>query len=233
MENGNGGRQFGSEASLVALSSDDNLCQVAAELIAEYTVRALRRTVPPTVPGIVFLSGGQSEEEATVNLNAMNKLKVLKFAARPLQVQLRLHPREARDLAVASSPEQQPCLLHLLPSLSVSSSGSSPSKFLPQAFRVRSHSSDSPTDPSPSPSRENPDEQILHFLAVVGENLCIPPVHRRASPKPPSDHHRALPIRLRPNSKHQQLLFYGRANLRQIKASLKIYLYQLNHCHYL
>ncbi|KAK4778889.1 hypothetical protein SAY86_006417 [Trapa natans] len=154
MENGNGGRQFGSEASLVALSSDDNLCQVAAELIAEYTVRALRRTVPPTVPGIVFLSGGQSEEEATVNLNAMNKLKVLKFAARRLQVQLRRHPREARDLAVASSPEQQPCLLHLLPSLSVSSSGSSPSKFLPQAFRVRSHSSDSPTDPSPSPSRE-------------------------------------------------------------------------------
>jgi len=34
--------------------------------------------VPPAVPGIVFLSGGQSEEEATVNLNAMNKLEVLK-----------------------------------------------------------------------------------------------------------------------------------------------------------
>lgn len=52
--------------------------QVAAEVIAEYTVTALRRTVPPAVPGIVFLSGGQSEEEATVNLNAMNKLEVLK-----------------------------------------------------------------------------------------------------------------------------------------------------------
>lgn len=39
---------------------------------------ALRRTVPPAVPGIVFLSGGQSEEEATVNLNAMNKLEVVK-----------------------------------------------------------------------------------------------------------------------------------------------------------
>ncbi|EPS69505.1 fructose-bisphosphate aldolase [Genlisea aurea] len=52
--------------------------KVAAEVIAEHTVRALRRTVPPAVPGIVFLSGGQSEEEATVNLDAMNKLEALK-----------------------------------------------------------------------------------------------------------------------------------------------------------
>jgi fructose-bisphosphate aldolase, class I len=52
--------------------------QVGAEVIAEYTVAALRRTVPPAVPGVVFLSGGQSEEEATQNLNAMNKLEVLK-----------------------------------------------------------------------------------------------------------------------------------------------------------
>lgn len=36
------------------------------------TVTALRRTVPPAVPGVTFLSGGQSEEEATINLNAMN-----------------------------------------------------------------------------------------------------------------------------------------------------------------
>jgi fructose-bisphosphate aldolase class I len=47
-------------------------------VIAEYTVQTLRRTVPAAVPGIVFLSGGQSEEEATLNLNAMNKLEVLK-----------------------------------------------------------------------------------------------------------------------------------------------------------
>jgi len=38
------------------------------------TVTALKRTVPSAVPGINFLSGGQSEEEATMNLNAMNKL---------------------------------------------------------------------------------------------------------------------------------------------------------------
>ncbi|KAK4750059.1 hypothetical protein SAY87_027508 [Trapa incisa] len=49
--------------------------KVPHEVIAEYTVRALQRTVPAAVPAIVFLSGGQSEEEATLNLNAMNKLK--------------------------------------------------------------------------------------------------------------------------------------------------------------
>jgi len=41
---------------------------------ARATVNALRRTVPAAVPAIVFLSGGQSEEEATRNLNAINSL---------------------------------------------------------------------------------------------------------------------------------------------------------------
>uniref|UniRef100_A0A8D0ER55 Fructose-bisphosphate aldolase n=1 Tax=Strix occidentalis caurina TaxID=311401 RepID=A0A8D0ER55_STROC len=43
------------------------------EEIAMATVTALRRTVPPAVPGITFLSGGQSEEEASLNLNAINR----------------------------------------------------------------------------------------------------------------------------------------------------------------
>jgi len=38
------------------------------------TVTALRRTVPCAVPGVTFLSGGQSEEEATMNLDAINRL---------------------------------------------------------------------------------------------------------------------------------------------------------------
>ncbi|XP_064180693.1 aldolase a, fructose-bisphosphate, b [Anguilla rostrata] len=46
--------------------------------IAMATVCALRRTVPPAVPGIAFLSGGQSEEEATINLNAMNMCPLYK-----------------------------------------------------------------------------------------------------------------------------------------------------------
>ncbi|XP_057956588.1 fructose-bisphosphate aldolase 6, cytosolic-like [Malania oleifera] len=49
--------------------------KVAPEVVAEYTVRTLLRTMPPAVPAVVFLSGGQSEEEATLNLNAMNKLQ--------------------------------------------------------------------------------------------------------------------------------------------------------------
>jgi fructose-bisphosphate aldolase class I len=41
--------------------------------VAEYTLKSLKRRVPPAVPGIMFLSGGQSELESTLNLNAMNK----------------------------------------------------------------------------------------------------------------------------------------------------------------
>lgn len=43
------------------------------EVVGEYTLKLLRRRVPPAVPGIMFLSGGQSEVEATLNLNAMNQ----------------------------------------------------------------------------------------------------------------------------------------------------------------
>ncbi|XLT08968.1 hypothetical protein HN51_054761, partial [Arachis hypogaea] len=43
------------------------------ETIAKYTLTMLRRRVPPAVPRIMFLSGGQSEVEATLNLNAMNQ----------------------------------------------------------------------------------------------------------------------------------------------------------------
>jgi fructose-bisphosphate aldolase, class I len=44
------------------------------EEVAESTVRVLRRHVPSAVPGIAFLSGGQSPEEATLHLSLMNKL---------------------------------------------------------------------------------------------------------------------------------------------------------------
>jgi fructose-bisphosphate aldolase class I len=42
--------------------------------VAEKTVRALKVCVPAAVPGIAFLSGGQSDEEATAHLDAMNKI---------------------------------------------------------------------------------------------------------------------------------------------------------------
>jgi fructose-bisphosphate aldolase, class I len=48
--------------------------QASIEEVAEKTVRLLKACVPAAVPGIAFLSGGQSDEEATAHLNAMNRL---------------------------------------------------------------------------------------------------------------------------------------------------------------
>ena len=46
--------------------------QAGVEEVAERTIMVLKRCVPSAVPGIAFLSGGQSDEEATAHLNAMN-----------------------------------------------------------------------------------------------------------------------------------------------------------------
>ncbi|MEM7582888.1 MAG: class I fructose-bisphosphate aldolase [Acidobacteriota bacterium] len=48
--------------------------QASPQQVAEMTVRCFRRHVPAAVPGIVFLSGGQSDVEATVHLNEINRL---------------------------------------------------------------------------------------------------------------------------------------------------------------
>ena len=48
--------------------------QASHEEVAAETIRCFKRHVPAAVPGVVFLSGGQSDEDATANLNAMNAL---------------------------------------------------------------------------------------------------------------------------------------------------------------
>jgi fructose-bisphosphate aldolase class I len=48
--------------------------QVSVDEVAERTVKLLKRCVPAAVPGIAFLSGGQSDEDATAHLNAMNRI---------------------------------------------------------------------------------------------------------------------------------------------------------------
>jgi len=48
--------------------------QAGIEQVAEATMRCMTRYVPAAVPGIVYLSGGQSAEQATANLNAMNAM---------------------------------------------------------------------------------------------------------------------------------------------------------------
>ncbi|KAF3998330.1 class I fructose-bisphosphate aldolase [Glaciimonas immobilis] len=50
--------------------------QASPQQIADATLRCLRRTVPGAVPGITFLSGGQTDAAATENLNAMNVLGI-------------------------------------------------------------------------------------------------------------------------------------------------------------
>ncbi len=50
--------------------------QAGVEEVALATVRCLRRSVPAAVPGVVFLSGGQTPERATAHLNAMNAMPV-------------------------------------------------------------------------------------------------------------------------------------------------------------
>lgn len=58
----------------MVISGKDCAQQVDSAEIARATVRCLRRNVPAAVPGIVFLSGGQNDLEATQNLNAVNQL---------------------------------------------------------------------------------------------------------------------------------------------------------------
>jgi fructose-bisphosphate aldolase, class I len=58
----------------MVVSGKDNPKQAGVEEVAERTLRCLRRTVPAAVPGIAFLSGGQSAEKATEHLNAMNRM---------------------------------------------------------------------------------------------------------------------------------------------------------------
>ena len=61
------------KASMV-LPGKDCPEQVSVEEVAEATLRCLKASVPANLPGIVFLSGGQSDEAATAHLNAMNQL---------------------------------------------------------------------------------------------------------------------------------------------------------------
>jgi fructose-bisphosphate aldolase, class I len=58
----------------MVLPGYDAQAQVSDDEIARATIKCFKRTVPAAVPGVVFLSGGQSDEDATARLNAMNAL---------------------------------------------------------------------------------------------------------------------------------------------------------------
>jgi fructose-bisphosphate aldolase, class I len=57
----------------MVVSGSDSPTQAGVEEVATATLACLRDTVPASVPGVVFLSGGQSDEAATAHLNAMNQ----------------------------------------------------------------------------------------------------------------------------------------------------------------
>ncbi len=58
----------------MVLSGKECPQQASVQEVAEATVRCMRRVVPAAVPGLVFLSGGQTDQQATEHLNAMNRL---------------------------------------------------------------------------------------------------------------------------------------------------------------
>ena len=61
----------------MVLSGKECPQQASVQEVAEATVRCMKRVVPAAVPGLVFLSGGQTDQQATEHLNAMNQLPSL------------------------------------------------------------------------------------------------------------------------------------------------------------
>ena len=68
-----------SDYSKPSMVTPGSLCPQKATIqeVADLTIKCLKENVPSDVPGITFLSGGQSELEAMFHLNAMNKEKDL------------------------------------------------------------------------------------------------------------------------------------------------------------
>jgi fructose-bisphosphate aldolase class I len=58
----------------MVISGKKSAKQASVEEVAEKTIRLLKACVPAAVPGIAFLSGGQSDEDATAHLDAMNRI---------------------------------------------------------------------------------------------------------------------------------------------------------------
>ncbi|MDE1973829.1 MAG: fructose-bisphosphate aldolase class I, partial [Hyphomicrobiales bacterium] len=64
----------------MVISGKKAASRAAPEAVAEATLRTLKRHVPPAVPGIAFLSGGQSSTEATLHLSLMNRVGPLPWS---------------------------------------------------------------------------------------------------------------------------------------------------------
>src|SRR3982751_5308492 len=58
----------------MAMPAKKSRKKASVEEVAQKTIQVLKRCVPSAVPGIAFLSGGQSDEDATAHLDAMNRI---------------------------------------------------------------------------------------------------------------------------------------------------------------
>jgi fructose-bisphosphate aldolase class I len=97
----------------MAISGQKAAKRAGVEEVAEKTVKLLKACVPSAVPGIAFLSGGQSDEEATAHLDAMNKIGNLPWAltfsyGRALQAA----PQKAWSGKVENVPAAQRAFTH-------------------------------------------------------------------------------------------------------------------------
>src|SRR5213593_1539522 len=61
----------------MVLSGKECPQQASVEEVAEATVRCMKRVVPAAVPGLVFLSGGQTDQQATEHINVINRMEGL------------------------------------------------------------------------------------------------------------------------------------------------------------
>lgn len=64
------------ESTVLAQCTGLDAASAKPDEVAKYTVRTMLRTIPPAVPGIHFLSGGMSEEESTINLQALQVISI-------------------------------------------------------------------------------------------------------------------------------------------------------------
>src|SRR5258707_3568187 len=85
----------------------------SVEEVAEKTVKVLKACVPAAVPGIAFLSGGQSDEEATAHLDAINRIGDLPWRVTvPYGRGLQVAPRKASSRRSVNIAAAQPAFTH-------------------------------------------------------------------------------------------------------------------------
>ncbi|HSY22149.1 MAG TPA: class I fructose-bisphosphate aldolase [Polyangiaceae bacterium] len=100
----------------MVLSGKEAAKRASPDEVAEESLRCFRRTVPAAVPGIVFLSGGQEDEESVVNLDAIGRLVRRRAAPWPLTFSygrgLESEPMRAWAGQSANKAAAQAALLH-------------------------------------------------------------------------------------------------------------------------